>query len=117
MYSIENAAAELMLEPAEMLEVYQIFIEDVPQRLDECQRGLNEMDLDRVRRTLHAVKSVASSLQMHELAGLVTTMEEDTGGEGPDRLKEELAAITREYHHLQAEIERFYQGGSGRSDG
>lgn len=103
-YSIEEAAAELMLDPEDMEDILAAFFEDAPKLMLEGLVSLKAGEMEKMSRVMHSIKGSALNLRMKKLGALAARAEKN-GTLTPQALEEilgqmnvELAAIEKNYH-------------------
>ena len=74
-YSIDTAAEELMLEPAEVKEILAIFFEDAPEIFMQGQAALAEQNFYKLARCMHSLKGAAFNMRMNSLGELADQAE------------------------------------------
>lgn len=74
-YDLSKVVAELMLEPEDLLEVYQSFFRETRQNLVNCHKALATANYDALPGIIHSIKGSALNLRMTELVELLLEME------------------------------------------
>lgn len=108
MYDIELAAAELLLEPADLQEIYRDFFLEAGILLANCEAKMAASDFDELRKTMHAVKGVAANLRMGRLVQLTRQAEQTITEQNISSLCSILTEIRCEIERLREQIDNFY---------
>jgi len=74
-YDVTAVAEELMLDAAELQEIYEQFFDDAQDLLAVCKQCVNEQKNTDLAQALHNLKGVANNLRMKKIGGLATEFE------------------------------------------
>ena len=110
-YSVCETASDLLLEPEDLKEVYELFFADVRGWLhDVPQLAAGEREV--LAGLLHSLKGSANNLRMEELAQKARLLEKDvlTGLLAADLIGR-LAELELDIGELEAQIKAFYLQG------
>jgi HPt (histidine-containing phosphotransfer) domain-containing protein len=108
MYSIEHVARELMLEPADLQEIYEEFFPEAAAMLSLCEREIQNDNEHLVRHGLHGIKGMAANLRMEELVGMLKEMEQWAKSGQFECIKSKLPALKQCIRSLEEQVEIYY---------
>jgi HPt (histidine-containing phosphotransfer) domain-containing protein len=93
-------------EPDVLAEIFNLFLNDVPKRIDALRAAVQSGDAAKVQRTAHSLKGSSGNIgarAMHEVCRQI-----DEGAKDGDlaRVQSLLEPLTSEYVKVEAEIKR-----------
>ena len=106
-YSIDTAAAELMLEPDEMKEILEAFFEDAPALLGQGRVAVAESDGAKLSRSMHSLKGAAFNMRMNALGELAARAEKGTHLSS-DILQQIMQGIETELLSVKSAFDEYY---------
>ncbi len=95
-------------EPSIIAELGDIFLGDVPKRLEDLEIALRERDMERWKRTTHTLKGSCGNIGARGMAAITLEMEHLSGYDGPDGAGETEALLNRlriEYQRVERALE------------
>lgn len=107
-YSVTQMAEELMLDPADVREIFDMFFEDAHPLLQEGISALQRGDRQLLSRKMHALKGSALNLRMDRLGNLAAQAEKNETL-AVNALVELLTAIQTELEAVEACVNEFYR--------
>ena len=107
-YSVLETARELMLEPEDLEEIYELFFTDVKSWLQDYQQ-LATGDAGRLAALLHSLKGAANNLRMEETARKARQLEKEVlEGLSLPKTVCELEILQKDIGELEARVHEFY---------
>lgn len=106
-YSVLFAAEELMLDPADIREIFAAFFEDATPLLHEGRAALQSGDRELLSRKMHALKGSALNLRMDILGNLALQAEKNESLSATE-LNEILQSIQSELEQVEANVAAYY---------
>lgn len=75
-YQIDKIASEIMLDPHDLQEVYELFFEECKEALAQCRQVLQECDYNALRQIFHGLKGASANLRIELINNLTKKLEE-----------------------------------------
>lgn len=108
MYSIEFAAAELMLDPADLQDIFADFFLEATAFFTSCREQLAMSAFPEAAKELHALKGMAANLRMQELSELVVRTEQEIKNQNIVQAHELLGKIHCEIETIRDQVKSYY---------
>ncbi|MCL6479434.1 MAG: Hpt domain-containing protein [Peptococcaceae bacterium] len=106
-YAVDKVAAELMIEPEDLLDVLRIFFAEAFKILSECEKAARNSDLDMLEKLCHSLKGASSNFRMNNLFKLVVAMEEAAKSNDLAHIKELLPASLKEITSIREQVGQY----------
>ncbi|NLC07051.1 MAG: Hpt domain-containing protein [Syntrophomonadaceae bacterium] len=107
-YDLSKVVAELMLEPEDLLEVYQSFFRETRQNLVNCHKALATANYDTLPGIFHSIKGSALNLRMTELAELILEMENLCKKGDLRQLVQRIPNLEQKVTSIESSVIRYY---------
>ncbi|MGI6648095.1 MAG: Hpt domain-containing protein [Bacillota bacterium] len=107
-YDLSRVVAELMLEPEELLEVYQSFFRETRQNLVNCHKALATANHDTLPGIFHSIKGSALNLRMTELAELLLEMENLYNKGNLREVAQRIPDLEQKVRSIESSVIRYY---------
>ena len=95
-------------EPDVLIEILNVFLAEVPRRIDRLKAAWRDGDAAAVQRAAHSLKGSSGNIGADALAEVSREIDERTKA-GDLRIDSLIAALDREYAVVEAEIRRLLQ--------
>ena len=106
-YSVEKAAAELMLEHEDLIEILYFFFGEADKILSQCEKAVEESDFAVLRQLFHSLKGTTANFRMDSLNQMAVTLEKAAQTDNLDLVKGMLPDFTRELNSVREQVERY----------
>jgi HPt (histidine-containing phosphotransfer) domain-containing protein len=93
------------LGPDLVAEIFDLFIADVPNRLVNLQRAIDDRALDVVLREAHGLKGSALGIGAARLANLCATIEHEARDGSVDRITARSLELEPEFAHVRTALD------------
>lgn len=110
-YSVTAVATELMLEPAELKKVLDVFWGSAADKLEEAGQTILSGELTNLSQKMHALKGVAFSLHMTRL-GEIAAKAERLDLLSQVAWLEIVKQLEAELRELREAVDAYYQAGT-----
>lgn len=108
MYNIEDVAAELLLEPVDLQEIYHDFFAEAELLLQDCKTKAALSDFGELKKIVHALKGMAANLRMEQLVHLLRQAEQEITNRNIPLISDLLDAIALSIEELSRQVSSFY---------
>ncbi len=92
-----------------ILPLIELFLEDMPQRLEELKQAIAAQKQDEARIAAHTIKGVAANLSGLSLQKLAAEMEADARQADWSALEQKLPELAQRYQQLAEKLTRYQQ--------
>lgn len=102
--------------PEAIRDIFQLYLDDVPRRIEALQRAVDEDDRDGLRRAAHGLRGCSASIgatRLTELCGALEETPEDVAAQVAGIVEESAwveRLVSREMERLAAELARASTG-------
>jgi HPt (histidine-containing phosphotransfer) domain-containing protein len=98
-------------EPDVLAEIFNLFLDEVPKRIDALRAALMSGDAVTVQRTAHSLKGSSGNIGARAMHEVCRQIDERARSEELARLQPLVEALGAEYGRVETEIRRLLGGG------
>jgi HPt (histidine-containing phosphotransfer) domain-containing protein len=88
-----------------MVELIDIFLDDIPAQMEWLRRGAGQSDPDEVKKAAHRIRGAAGNVGAERLSGLCADLEESAIEHDLPPLSELLDGVEQEWVRVQATLQ------------
>ena len=88
-----------------MVELIDIFLDDIPGQIEWLRRGAGESDPDEVKKAAHRIRGAAGNVGAERLSGLCADLEKGAREHDLPPLAELLDGVEQEWVRVQAALQ------------
>ncbi|MFZ5631347.1 MAG: Hpt domain-containing protein [Bacillota bacterium] len=103
-YDVKKVAAELMVEPEDLIDILKIFFGEAFKILSECEKAVRDSNFDVLKKLFHTLKGTSSNFRMNNLNKLVAAMEKAAKSNDLAHIKDLLPASHKELTSIQEQV-------------
>ncbi len=92
-----------------LLPLIELFLEDMPQRMEELQQAIKARKMDQARIAAHTIKGVAANLSGLKLQAHAAQIEVSAKQENGSALEQQLPGLLKCYQFLVAQLQQYQQ--------
>ncbi|WP_027363895.1 Hpt domain-containing protein [Desulfotruncus alcoholivorax] len=107
-YKVPDAAADIMVDPEDLKEVYEIYFDESRKNLSACCAALAKGDWKGVAKLAHAVKGASSNLRIHSIRYLAELLELHAKSGKTEAISVLLLALCKEFDTVRTEVQRYF---------
>ena len=107
-YRVEEIAAELMLDPEDLGEVFEAFFDETQEMLLKCEKALKNNDYQTLKKIFHSLKGSSANLRMKTLNELAVALEDGSNSFDQGLIEGSLPDLQKELTFLQEQVKNFY---------
>jgi HPt (histidine-containing phosphotransfer) domain-containing protein len=87
-----------------MVELIDLFLDDMPRQIEWLRRGAGQADPDEVRKAAHRIRGAAGNVGAERLSGICADLEKVAGEEHLAPLGEMLDHVEEEWEQIKATL-------------
>lgn len=106
-YDIEKAAADLMVEPGELISILEYFFNESNKILSDCEAGIRASDSDLLKKSFHSLKGSSANFRINSLRDLAADLEAGAASGNFAVVSTLVPAFQEELRSIQEQVRNF----------